>query len=74
MGFKVNFDEKRCKGCGLCTNFCPVKIVHLSETAINEKGYNIAYVSQEEKCVGCTNCATICPDSVITISKEQRKG
>lgn len=66
---KVAFDEEYCKGCELCVNVCPVKIVHLNSEKINSKGYHPATVTEMDKCVGCSNCAIICPDSVITISK-----
>ncbi|WP_294096142.1 4Fe-4S binding protein [uncultured Cetobacterium sp.] len=67
--FKVSFNKERCKGCGLCTLFCPMKIVHLNMDEMNSKGYNVSHVTDEEKCVGCTNCAMMCPDSVISIDK-----
>lgn len=67
--YQVNFEKENCKGCGLCTLHCPMKIVHLSEEEINNKGYTVAYVSDIEKCIGCTNCAIMCPDSVISIDK-----
>lgn len=68
--FNVIFKEEFCKGCGLCTLYCPMKIVFLEKDRINSKGYNIATVKEIDKCIGCTNCALICPDSVITIEKE----
>lgn len=67
--FEVNFVKNRCKGCSLCVEFCPMKIVYIDETVINEKGYNVATIKDRKKCVGCSNCAVMCPDSVITISK-----
>lgn len=65
----VHFDEKRCKGCGLCTNVCPVNIVALQKDKINLKGYTPAGVTDPEKCIGCTNCALMCPDEVITVER-----
>ncbi len=66
---KVTFNEDRCKGCGLCTTVCPVKILALDKTKINAKGYYPAGVVEPEKCIGCANCATICPDVVITVER-----
>lgn len=65
--FHVEFNKEHCKGCKLCTLYCPMKIIHINKDEINSKGYNISYISDEEKCVGCTNCAIMCPDSVISI-------
>ena len=36
--FKVTFREERCKGCGLCIDTCPKKIIFESNK-LNEKGY-----------------------------------
>jgi 2-oxoglutarate ferredoxin oxidoreductase subunit delta len=66
---RVTFREERCKGCGLCTNVCPKKIIRESPDRLNEKGYNPAEIIDMEKCIGCAFCATICPDCVITVEK-----
>lgn len=66
---KVTFNEDICKGCGLCTTACPVKILALDTKKINAKGYHPASVVEPEKCIGCANCATICPDVVITVER-----
>lgn len=65
----VSFNQDRCKGCGLCVEACPMKIVQIDAHVINKKGYNPATVFEMEKCIGCTNCATMCPDEVITVER-----
>lgn len=65
----VNFNEERCKGCGLCVVNCPVKIVFLQKNKFNSKGYNPAGVTDPDKCIGCGNCAIMCPDLVIRVEK-----
>ncbi len=67
---KVTFDEKYCKGCGLCVQVCPVKIISLDLSKTNDKGYNPAHVIETDKCIGCANCATMCPDCVITVERD----
>lgn len=67
---KVTFNVDICKGCGLCTTACPVKIIKLDTSRINRKGYSPATVEEIEKCIGCGNCAIMCPDSVITVERE----
>lgn len=69
--FQVNFNEEKCKGCALCTIYCPVKIVKIDENKINSKGYTPSGVIDMEKCVGCTNCAMMCPDLVIEVIKNE---
>ncbi len=65
---KVKFDIERCKGCKLCIDVCPRKIIIISEK-INSKGYHSVGVSDMEKCTGCAFCATICPDCAIEVEK-----
>jgi len=66
---KVTFREERCKGCGLCIEVCPKKIIVENHDRINAKGYFPAEVVEMDKCIGCAFCATICPDCVITVEK-----
>ena len=66
---KVTFRTERCKGCGLCVNACPKKIVELDKTKLNSQGHHPAYCVDESKCVGCAFCATMCPDCVITVER-----
>ena len=64
---KVTFNEQLCKGCGLCINVCPKKILRLSPDRINSKGYNPAECFDMAQCIGCASCARMCPDVVITV-------
>ncbi len=69
---RITFNSELCKGCGLCVNFCPKKIVELSQNKFNKKGYHPAVLIEggQEKCIACAICATMCPDTVITVEKE----
>lgn len=66
---KVIVNADLCKGCGLCTTGCPLKIMRLSTEEMNRKGFFIAYVAEPERCTGCAMCATMCPDVAITVEK-----
>ena len=66
---KVSFNSELCKGCGLCASACPKHIISISETETNNKGYNIAYVTDMSACIGCGSCYTMCPDCVIEVEK-----
>jgi 2-oxoglutarate ferredoxin oxidoreductase subunit delta len=66
---KVKFNYDACKGCGLCIDACPKKIIVMKKDIINSKGFNPAGVTDEDKCISCGNCAVICPDCVIEVYK-----
>jgi len=68
----VVVDIDRCKGCGLCTHVCPVKILKLSSDTFNAKGYHPVTVTDGDQCIGCASCATICPDVVFTVYRRRR--
>ncbi|MDO4730958.1 MAG: 4Fe-4S binding protein [Clostridia bacterium] len=66
---KISIEKEICKGCALCTVSCPQKILEISKTVINAKGYYIAEVVDPSKCTGCTACALMCPDVAITVER-----
>ena len=63
---EVKFRKERCKGCGLCVEACPKKIISIS-SSINRSGYAVAKVSEMTLCTGCCLCAEMCPDVAITV-------
>ena len=65
----VSFSENRCKGCSLCVESCPKKILALDTSRINSKGYHPAIITDPEACIGCAHCAMMCPDAVIRVEK-----
>ncbi|MGB9809644.1 MAG: 4Fe-4S binding protein, partial [Caldanaerobacter sp.] len=56
---KVIFNEDLCKGCELCVNACPKKIIEMDLGKINTKGYHPATIKPEnmDKCIACGFCA-----------------
>ena len=64
----VTFNKEACKGCLLCVESCPKRIIALSK-GINSKGYNYVEVKEQDKCIGCASCARMCPDCVITVER-----
>ncbi|HBL41254.1 MAG TPA: 2-oxoacid:acceptor oxidoreductase [Ruminococcaceae bacterium] len=66
---KITIDENICKGCEMCVNACPKKIIALAKDKINAKGYHPAQCVEPEKCTGCASCATMCPDVAITVER-----
>ena len=66
---KIIISDDLCKGCGLCVNACPRKIIELDKSRLNAKGYHPAACIDLDSCIGCTFCAVQCPDSVITVER-----
>jgi 2-oxoglutarate ferredoxin oxidoreductase subunit delta len=69
---KVTFRAELCKGCGLCIDVCPKKIIVFAPVKLNSKGFHPAQMLDDEaiKCIACAMCATMCPDCVIKVEKE----
>ncbi len=66
---RVEFEENRCKGCGLCVTVCPKDVIEINREVINAKGYSPAHAARPEDCIACQNCAITCPDSIISVYK-----
>ena len=66
---KLTFKTDMCKGCGLCVNACPNKLLVLDKDVINAKGHTPAKITDESQCIGCAFCATMCPDCIIKVEK-----
>ncbi len=63
---RVDVDE--CKGCGLCVEACPPKVISLSER-LNHYGYHTATYAGAG-CTGCGICFMVCPEpGAITVLK-----
>ena len=58
MALKVYLE--RCKGCGICVEFCPKKVLEVSEL---EK----VVVAREQDCIKCRQCEMRCPDFAIFV-------
>ena len=61
---RVNQDE--CKGCGLCIESCPKKVIALKDQ-LNHFGYRTAAYTGSG-CTGCGICFLACPEpGAITV-------
>ncbi len=68
MQFRVRIDRERCKGCGLCVEFCPCEVLTMSQT-LNNRGNHVVEVTAEDLCTGCRNCALVCPDVAVSVDR-----
>jgi len=62
----IVIDQQLCKGCGLCIEFCPQKIIKPSDK-LNSAGYTPAALVEGGACTGCATCATVCPEVAIEV-------
>ncbi len=65
----IEIDVELCKGCGICIEFCPMKVLEESDK-INKKGYYPPRAAKEDECVGCRLCELLCPEFSIMIINE----
>ena len=66
-GEKLKIDKERCKGCMLCIEACPQKILKISDE-VNKKGMRYVLLADASKCTGCGMCVIMCPDCAIEIN------
>jgi NAD-dependent dihydropyrimidine dehydrogenase PreA subunit len=56
----IEVREEECKGCGLCVEACPPRVLRLAET-LNRSGYHpVEYAGSG--CTGCGICFFVCPE------------
>jgi len=63
--FKITIDKKWCKGCALCVNYCPPKILYIDDFKV--------HVSDESQCLGCYLCEYRCPDFAISVNEVEEE-
>jgi len=61
----LSINERFCKGCGICIEFCPKQVLGLTD-----KGK--VYASQPDLCIKCGQCELRCPDFAIEVIKEDK--
>ncbi len=66
--------KEKCKGCHLCVEFCPRKMLEISDD-FNAKGYHYPKVvsGREDECAACGFCEIVCPDFAIYHKDTTRK-
>lgn len=67
----LKIERQRCKGCGLCVEFCPTHLLKLSDD-LNSLGYHVAELPEPEKCNACALCAEMCPEAGMSVYRKVR--
>jgi 2-oxoglutarate ferredoxin oxidoreductase subunit delta len=60
-GMEIQINPEWCKGCGICVQFCPMKVLGLVEGKVQ--------MLLPEGCVKCRQCEMRCPDYAIWLEK-----
>lgn len=68
----LRVDVNECKGCGLCVEACPPKVIGMSDR-LNHYGYHTATYAGAG-CTACGICFMVCPEpGAITVLRMVRK-
>lgn len=70
---EIVINPNYCKGCGICIDFCPKKVLKSSED-INAKGYRLPEVVDIDACTQCQLCEIVCPDFAIAVPPKDKQG
>lgn len=57
----VVVNERYCKGCHICVEFCPTSVFEM-------RGFT-AVVKNPEACIACMQCELRCPDFAVTVTQ-----
>lgn len=55
--------DKWCKGCGICSQYCPKKVLEVRHGKIQ--------IVKPEECIKCGLCELRCPDYAIYLEEEK---
>lgn len=65
----IEIDQELCKGCELCSLFCPNGVISPSDK-LNANGYRVAARVKGDECSGCAICALVCPEAAIEVYRD----
>lgn len=67
----LDYDYKRCVGCGICVSICPTKALELGPMQEISTGLDAPPVMMDlEKCTFCSMCANFCPVHAFRMTEE----
>ena len=63
---KIDYDYKRCCGCGICVDLCPTGALELGDMCAIGTGLDVPPVLMDpDKCSFCGMCAAFCPTKAV---------
>jgi 2-oxoglutarate ferredoxin oxidoreductase subunit delta len=65
--FRIDVYDAWCKQCGLCTEFCPKKVLSMNPLESPK-------AIDPDKCIGCLLCVMHCPDFAISVTRKEDAG
>jgi len=60
---KLTLKVEWCKGCGICVEFCPKKVLELKDGKVRIKDI--------DSCITCGQCELRCPDYAIYLGGKE---
>ncbi|MBC7085305.1 MAG: 4Fe-4S binding protein [Methanomethylovorans sp.] len=67
----LEYDYKRCIGCGICVGLCPTKALELGPMKEIAMGLDVPPVIMDlDKCTFCSMCVQFCPLHAYTMTEE----
>lgn len=67
----VTIDVETCKGCALCIDVCPPRVLEMTAHDVNAMGYR--YPLLHDGCTGCELCFRVCPDFCFEVYRGARE-
>jgi len=61
---QLSVNDKWCKGCGVCVQYCPKKILQVQHGKVK--------IINPKECIKCRLCEQRCPDYAIFFMEESR--
>lgn len=61
MAKRLVVDASWCKGCGICAEFCPKKVLKIVKEKVT--------IASPESCIKCGLCELRCPDYAIYLEE-----
>ena len=59
---KLLIKTEYCKGCGICVEFCPSKILYMYDEKV--------HIKEMDNCIKCGLCELRCPDYAIYLIED----